>query len=62
MAVYQYSGTILDREEQVETGTVVAENEKDACEKLRMYRMENVRLKRLKGFTAFMGKFSADIR
>ena len=62
MAVYHYSGTIIDREEQVEAGTVVAEDEEDAREKLRKNRLENVRLRKLKGFTGFFKRFTADIR
>lgn len=62
MAVYQYTGTIKEREEYTESGTIVADSEKDARAKLETMRFQNVRLKKLGGIKGLIKSFTADIR
>jgi hypothetical protein len=62
MAVFQYNGTVKNREDHEESGTVVAQNETEAKSKLAALNLKSVRLKRLSGVSAFLKKLTADIR
>lgn len=62
MAVFSYRVTIKEREDFTEEGTVVASDESDARKKLRRYDFRDVRLRKLSGFSAFVKKFSADVK
>ncbi len=62
MPVYRYRVMPTRGEEFMEEGTVAAQNESDAKQKLRPLDYSRVKLKKLKGFEAFVRQFSADIR
>lgn len=61
MPVFRYRVT-LDREEEfTEEGIVLACDESEAKEKLRILRYRSIQLKRLSGVAAFLKQFSADV-
>ena len=62
MAVYRYTATIKDREEHVESGTVVAKDEEDARKKLHRYDLDNAHLRKLGGVSALLKSLTADIK
>lgn len=63
MAVYKYTVTLRDREEQVEAGTVLARNEDEAKQKVgKLYEVDKLRLRRLNGFSSLLGSLRADIK
>ena len=62
MVVYKYSGIRKDREDHVETGTVLARNEVGAREKLKRLSLTEVHLKRIKGISGFLKRLTADVR
>ncbi len=62
MAVFSYKVIIKEREDAIEEGTVVANDESDARRKLERYSYRNVRLRKLSGVSAFVKKFSADVK
>ncbi len=62
MAVFRYSATMKEREEHYESGTVIADDERGAQEKLKQLDMINVKLKRLEGISGFLKAFTADVR
>ena len=62
MAVFRYAGVVRNREDYEESGTVVAETESAAKQKLAPLNLRNVRLKRLTGVSAFLKKLTADIK
>ena len=61
MAVFQYEGMRLDREEITETGVVSAESKEEALTILRRYHLNEIRLRKLRGLRALFVRFSADI-
>ena len=62
VAVFEYTAMKREREEHVETGTVVAQSEQDALTKLAQFQYDNVRLRRMGGFKGFLKSFTADIK
>ena len=62
MAVFQYMGMVKNREDYEESGTVIAESESQAKQKLAQLELKNVRLRRLTGISALLKKLSADVR
>lgn len=61
MSVYRYRVT-LGREDFMEEGTVIAKDEYEAKDKLRSLDFKEVHLKKLKGFSALVKHFFADVR
>jgi len=61
LSVYTYKVS-LGREDFVEEGTVLAKDEHEAKEKLRQLDFNHVHVRKVSGFSAFLKKFSADIR
>ena len=61
MSVYKYKAA-LGREDFMEEGTIIAEDELDAKKKLRAMDARQVSLKKLTGLNAFVKKFTADVR
>jgi hypothetical protein len=62
VSVFKYR-VVLDRgEEFTEEGTVLAKDEFEAKEKLRILRYRSIQLKKLSGLSAFVRQFSADVR
>jgi hypothetical protein len=54
---------VLNRgEEFTEEGTVLAKDEFEAKEKLRVLKYRTIHLKRLSGLNAFVRQFTADVR
>lgn len=62
MSVYKYYALLKRGEEVEEVGTVVAQNEADAKQKLRVLNYQSLKLKKLNGINAFVRQFTADIR
>ena len=64
VAVFKFSAFIAGKEEQdhCERGTVVARDQMEAREKLQRERFTNIRLKKVKGVSALVQQFTADIR
>ena len=62
MAVYKYTGCVSDRQDEVDCGTVLADSEEAALEKLRKYRYEKVKLKKLVGPDAYLASFTAVVK
>ena len=61
MSIYRYK-VMLRREDFMEEGTVIAKDEFEAKEKLRSMDFKQVQLKKLRGLSAFIKQFSADVR
>jgi hypothetical protein len=53
---------LSEREDRVESGLVVAKDEGDAKNKLRLLDLFNPRLKQVKGFSGFVSRFTADVK
>jgi len=62
MAVFQYSGTDRNREDQVESGTVLARDEVEAKEKLQPFHLDGLRLRRLGGLRGMLQSLSPDVK
>lgn len=62
MSVFEYRVHLKEREDSVETGTVIAKNEKDARKKLMAYDLRDPTLKEIKGFSGIFKKFTANIK
>ena len=62
MPVYTYRATFKNREDHVESGTVVGRDEKDAREKLKELDLNHVTLKKLGGVQGLVKRFVADVR
>ena len=62
MIVYRYKGIIKEREEYRETGTVVATSNEEALRKLGERGLESIRLRRLRGLSALIKRFRADVK
>ncbi len=62
MAVFRYSAMVKNREEMMESGTIVARDEKRAREKLERLDLIEVRLKRIGGISGLFKSLTADIR
>lgn len=64
MAVFKFSALAMgkENEDHYERGTVVAQNQSDALDKLRRARYTQIKLKQMKGFTALISQFTADVR
>ena len=62
MAVYKYTAVASNKEQHVETGTVIARDKVDAYHKLRQHNLGDIRLKRIEGMSALFHKMSADIK
>lgn len=61
MSVYKYK-VAFGREDFMEEGTIVAEDEIEAKKKLRSMDARQVSLKKLTGLNAFVKKFTADVK
>jgi len=62
VSIYKYRVELNRGEEFSEEGTVIARDESEAKEKLRILRYRAIHLKKLSGFNAFFKKFTADVR
>lgn len=62
MAVFQYTAVDKRREDHVESGTVVAQNEDEARKKLQRLNFDVLRVKKMKGLSSILKSFTADIR
>ena len=60
MALYKY--TAIVREEQRESGTVLADNEQEAQEKLKALQFQRVHIKKVGGLMGLMGRWIANIK
>lgn len=62
MAVFVYTAVDKQREDHVESGTVVAHDEDEARKKLQRLNLNVVRMKRMKRISGFFRAFTADVR
>ena len=62
MPLFKYRGVQSAREDYTESGTVVAQSEEDAKRKLKALRFDQIHVRRLGGFKALVGRFTANIR
>ena len=62
MAVFNYTASVRNREEHIETGTVVAQNEREAKEKLAELDFDNIKLRKLGALASFLKQLTADVR
>jgi hypothetical protein len=64
VAVFKFSALALgkEKEDHYEKGTVVAQDQLDALDKLRRARYTHIKLKQMRGFTALISQFTADVR
>lgn len=62
MATFKYTASKSLREEYTISGTIVARNEKEAQDELKLNHFDDVRLRRIRGFGAIWNRWSADIR
>ena len=62
MAVYQYTGVLATDHDRIESGAVMADSEEAALEKLRKYRVEEVKLKKVVGPSGFFMGFTANVK
>jgi hypothetical protein len=62
VSVYKYTVVLPDREDSIESGTVLAKDEGDATKKLKRLDLSNPRLKEVKGISGFVGRFTADVK
>ena len=62
MVVYEYSAVSSENKAHVEQGTVLARDKVDAFDKLKRRHLSDIRLKRMEGFSALIGKFTASVR
>lgn len=62
MALYRYTGVIASREDFTESGTVLAQSEAEAKQKLKAMKFDRVSLKKVKGLKGLFGAFTATVR
>jgi len=64
VAVFKFSAFTegKEHEDHYEKGTVVARDQMDARDKLRRARYTNIKLKQMRGVSALVRQFIADIR
>lgn len=62
MSVYKYTVVLRNREDSIESGTVVAKDEGEATKKLKRLDLSNPHLKKVNGISGFMGRFTADVK
>jgi len=64
VAVFKFSALAMgkENEDHYEKGTVVAQNQLEALDKLRRARYTQIKLKQMKGLTALISQFTADVR
>lgn len=64
MAVFKYSALALgkEHEDHYEMGTVVAQDQMEALDKLRRARYTHIKLKQMRGMSALFRQFTADVR
>lgn len=62
MAVFEYTARNKEREESLESGTILADSESEALVKLRGLGLDEIRVKKVKGFSGIFKKFTADIK
>ena len=64
MAVFKFSALAMgkENEDHYEKGTVVAHDQLDALDKLRRARYTHIKLKQMRGLTALISQFTADVR
>lgn len=61
MAVFAYSAISADSIDEREHGTIVAQDKLAAFDKLKRMEYEDIKLRSLHGFEAFMRQWTADV-
>jgi hypothetical protein len=62
VSVYKYTVVLSQREDTVESGTVVAKSETEAKKKLQRLDLNNPKLKKVTGLSGFFGRITADVK
>ena len=62
VSVFEYTVIMKEREDHVETGIVRATDKRDAEEKLKQLELYKPKLKQIKGISAFLKQFTADVK
>lgn len=62
LSVYKYTVVLPERENVIESGTVVAKNEEEARAKLIRLDLRDPKLKEFRGLSGLFHRFTADIR
>lgn len=62
MAVYKYRASASAREDFSESGTIVADSEEEAREKLKQFHFDKIYVKRITGLAALLGRLTANIK
>ena len=62
MSLYKYTVVLSEREDHVESGTVVAKDKTEAAKKLQRLDFPNPHLKQVKGISGLVGRFTADVK
>lgn len=62
MPVYHYTASIGSREDFSESGTILANSAEEATRKLKLLRFDKIRLKRVEGLAALLGRWTATIK
>ena len=62
VSVYKYTVVLSEREDVVESGTVVAKSEKEAEAKLTRLDLRNPKLKQVKGLSGLVSRLTADVK
>ena len=62
MPLFRYTAAMSNREENSESGTILAHSEEDAKKRLRELRFDEIRVKRVKGIKGVIGRLTATIR
>jgi len=62
VALFRYAAVASSREDYAERGTIIAETEEEAKKKLRALRFDQIRLHKVTGLRAVLGRFTATIK
>ena len=62
MSVYKYTVVLSEREDVVESGTVVAKDEEEAVKKLTRLDLRNPKLKKMKSISGMFSRLKADVK
>ena len=62
MPVYRYTASASSREDHTESGTILADSEEEAKNKLKALRFDKTHLKRVGGIAGLFGRWTATIK
>jgi type II secretory pathway component PulF len=62
VALFRYTAVASSREDYAERGTIIAATEEEAKKKLSALRFDHVRLHKVRGLRALLGRLTATIK